>query len=72
VRLAIPIELTQREGVLARLVAEGLTNRQIATRLCLGQRTVDVHIEQIFNKLGVHSRAEIGAWVARHDERRPE
>jgi predicted ATPase/DNA-binding CsgD family transcriptional regulator len=67
-----PAELSPRERFVARLVADGLTNRQIANRLSLGQRTVDAHVEHIFNKLSLHSRAQIGAWVARHVQRQLE
>ena len=47
----------------ARLVAEGLTNRQIAERLYISERTAEYHVEQTRNKLGFHSRAEIAHWV---------
>jgi predicted ATPase len=51
----------------ADLVALGLTNREIASRLVLSERTVEWHIEQIFNKLGFSSRSQIAAWVGRSD-----
>jgi trimeric autotransporter adhesin len=50
----------------ARLVAEGLTNREIAKRLFLSERTVDGHLEHVREKLGVNSRAQVAAWVTRH------
>jgi non-specific serine/threonine protein kinase len=50
----------------ALLVAEGLTNRDIAARLVLSPRTVESHVERIMNRLGVGSRTEIAAWAARH------
>jgi len=56
--------LTKREAQLARLVAKGLTNAQIAARLGLSERTVDAHLEHIRSKLGVRSRAQVAAWVA--------
>jgi DNA-binding CsgD family transcriptional regulator len=61
--------LTQREREIAVLVARGLQNRAIAARLDLSVRTVDAHVEHIRRKLGVHSRAEIAAWVAASDLR---
>lgn len=64
---AVP-ELSRREREVARLVAGGLTNRVIARRLLLAERTVDAHVEHIRNKLDVRSRAQIGAWVAKHEE----
>ena len=46
-------------------MALGLTNREIAKRLFLSDRTVEWHIEQILNKLGFTSRSQIAAWVVR-------
>jgi predicted ATPase/DNA-binding CsgD family transcriptional regulator len=57
--------LTKREREIAGLVAQGLGNREIAERLVLAKRTVDSHIEHIFNKLGFTSRAQIAAWITR-------
>jgi DNA-binding NarL/FixJ family response regulator len=59
--------LTRREREIAELVTEGLGNREIAEHLVLAKRTVDSHIEHIFNKLGFTSRAQIAAWVSRPD-----
>jgi DNA-binding CsgD family transcriptional regulator/sugar lactone lactonase YvrE len=56
--------LTRREREVAELVAQGLTNREIATRLFISERTAESHVEQIRGKLGFHSRAQIAAWVA--------
>ncbi|MGN6566271.1 MAG: ATP-binding protein [Thermomicrobiales bacterium] len=59
--------LSLREVEVLRLVAEGLTNAQIATRLFLSPRTVDQHLRAIFNKLGVGNRAAAAArWSAEH------
>jgi two-component system nitrate/nitrite response regulator NarL len=49
--------LTEREREILELVAEGLTNRAIAQRLGLSPRTVEYHLGQIFQRLGVSSRA---------------
>lgn len=54
--------LTRREQEIARLVAEGLGNREIAGRLFLSKRTVDSHIEHIFAKLSFSSRAQLAGW----------
>jgi predicted ATPase/DNA-binding CsgD family transcriptional regulator len=59
--------LAKREADVARLVAEGLTNKQIGTRLFISERTVDAHVRNILNKLGVGSRAQIAAWLAALD-----
>ena len=61
--------LAKREADVARLVAEGLTNKQIGTRLFISERTVDSHVRSILNKLGVNSRAQIAAWMASADQR---
>jgi DNA-binding CsgD family transcriptional regulator/sugar lactone lactonase YvrE len=55
--------LTPREREVAALVAEGFTNRQIAERLFISERTAEHHVEQIRSKLGFHSRAQVAAWV---------
>jgi DNA-binding NarL/FixJ family response regulator len=55
--------LGKREAEVARLVADGLTNKQIGTRLFISERTVDSHVRSILNKLGFNSRARIAAWV---------
>ena len=55
--------LTRREQEVAALVAQGLTNRQIAERLFISERTAEHHVEQIRSKLGFHSRAQVAAWI---------
>jgi DNA-binding CsgD family transcriptional regulator len=57
--------LTAREYDVALLVADGMTNREIAARLVLSPKTVSAHVEHILTKLGVGRRAEIAAWAAR-------
>ncbi|MFP5343734.1 MAG: helix-turn-helix transcriptional regulator [Candidatus Limnocylindria bacterium] len=56
--------LSAREFEVARLVATGRTNGEIATELGVATRTVSAHIEHILAKLGVARRAEIAAWAA--------
>lgn len=53
--------LTPREREIVGLIAQGLTNRQIAHRLVLSERTVDAHGVNIMRKLGVRSRAQVAA-----------
>ena len=52
-------KLTRREGEVAKLVARGLTNRQIASELFVSERTVATHVGRILKKLGVHSRDRV-------------
>src|SRR4029077_3778562 len=59
-------QLTQRELQVAELVAEGLTNQAIASRLSIAPRTAETHVENIRRKLQVNSRAQIATWVTRH------
>lgn len=56
--------LTEREIQVASLVAEGLTNAQVAARLGLSPRTVEAHLDHIRDKLGVRSRTRIAVWLA--------
>ncbi|MCL2533505.1 MAG: protein kinase [Nocardiaceae bacterium] len=59
-------KLTKRERQVADLVAQGLTNKAIATRLMIAQRTAEGHVEHILTKLGFTARAQIAAWVVEH------
>ncbi|WP_345347772.1 protein kinase domain-containing protein [Rhodococcus olei] len=61
--------LTKRERQVADLVAQGLTNKQIAAKLVISQRTAEGHVEHILAKLGFTSRAQVAAWVAEAGER---
>ncbi|HEY6992734.1 MAG TPA: LuxR C-terminal-related transcriptional regulator [Xanthobacteraceae bacterium] len=58
--------LTLRELQVLRLVAAGETNKVIAGKLCLSEKTVDRHVSNIFTKLGVSSRAAATAFAYRH------
>jgi pimeloyl-ACP methyl ester carboxylesterase len=54
--------LTTRQGQVAALVTQGLTNREIGERLGIDERSAEGHIERIRIRLGVRSRAQIAAW----------
>ncbi|HAC45934.1 MAG TPA: LuxR family transcriptional regulator [Chloroflexi bacterium] len=56
--------LTKREADVARLIADGLSNKQIGARLFISERTADSHVRSILNKLGFSSRAQIASWIA--------
>ena len=56
--------LTARELEVAVLIAQGLTNRQVASQLVIAVRTADNHLQHIFDKLGLSSRAQVAAWAA--------
>jgi DNA-binding NarL/FixJ family response regulator len=57
-----------RQREVAELVARGLTNREIAARLVIEERSAEGHVERIRDRLGFRSRAQIAAWwVASND-----
>jgi DNA-binding NarL/FixJ family response regulator len=58
--------LTAREVEVLRLVAEGLTDAQVAERLVLSPRTVSQHLRSVYNKLGVSSRAAATRFAIEH------
>lgn len=60
-----PALLSPRETEVAELVAEGLTNRQIAERLIISERTAQNHVQHILTKLGFTTRSQIAAWSVR-------
>jgi DNA-binding CsgD family transcriptional regulator len=62
-----PAELTETERRIAELAATGLTNRQMATAAFLSPKTVDNVLGRIYRKLGIASRAELGAVMAGRD-----
>jgi predicted ATPase/DNA-binding CsgD family transcriptional regulator len=57
------LPLTRREYQIAGLIAHGMTNRQIAARLVIAERTVDTHVGRILAKLGCASRAQVAAII---------
>ncbi|MGW4482572.1 response regulator [Amycolatopsis sp. NPDC004368] len=61
-----PPRLTERETDVLRLVAKGLTARQIAERLVLSHRTVENHVQSTLRKLQLHNRVELARYVIEH------
>jgi DNA-binding NarL/FixJ family response regulator len=55
--------LTRKEVEVAILVAQGKTNKEIANQLFNSERTIDNHVQHIYNKLTIDSRAELALWV---------
>jgi DNA-binding NarL/FixJ family response regulator len=62
-RLADP--LSRREREVAEMVAKGLSNREIANRLVLSERTVEQHVRSILAKLHLTSRTQVAVWAVR-------
>lgn len=58
--------LSEREGQVLRLLARGLTNKDIAQTLMVSVRTVEAHLRNVYGKLGVGSRTEAVLWAVRH------
>jgi predicted ATPase/class 3 adenylate cyclase/DNA-binding CsgD family transcriptional regulator len=58
--------LSRREREVAAMVAAGMTNKHIAERLFIAERTAEGHVERIRNKLGVRSRTEVATWAVEH------
>jgi non-specific serine/threonine protein kinase len=55
--------LTRREREVASLIVCGYTNREIAHSLVIAERTAETHLEHIYSKLEVRSRAQLASWV---------
>ena len=58
--------LSEREVEVLRLLAQGMTNKDIAQTLILSVRTIEAHLRNIFGKLGVRSRTEAALWAVEH------
>jgi non-specific serine/threonine protein kinase len=56
--------LTRRELEVARLIADEMSSREIASKLFISERTVETHVTHIFNKLGLSSRTQLSRWLA--------
>jgi DNA-binding CsgD family transcriptional regulator len=63
--IADPDELSPQEVRVAMAVAEGATNKQVAAGLFLSPKTIDFHLGRVYRKLGIHSRTELAALVAK-------
>jgi non-specific serine/threonine protein kinase len=57
--------LTPRERQVAELIGEGLSNRQIADKLFVSERTAEAHVQNILMKLGFSSRTQVAGWAVR-------
>jgi predicted ATPase/DNA-binding CsgD family transcriptional regulator len=62
-KVEVPGALTSRQWEVAQLVAEGLSNKEVAARLVISQRTAETHVENILTKLGFNSRIQLSRWV---------
>jgi DNA-binding NarL/FixJ family response regulator len=60
-----PVALTPREREVAALLADGLSNGEIARRLYISTKTASVHVSNILAKLGMTSRTEVATWAVR-------
>lgn len=60
-------KLCEREREIVSYIVHGFANREIAGRLCISERTVSTHLVNIYDKLGVHSRAELANLVRATD-----
>jgi len=61
-----PLELTASERRIAELAATGLTNKQVAEQAFVSPKTVEANLARAYRKLGISSRAELGARMASH------
>jgi DNA-binding NarL/FixJ family response regulator len=61
-----PCRLTTREVEILRLIAAGMSNREMAEALCRSERTIERHIENLYRKIGAHSKADATAFAFRH------
>jgi DNA-binding NarL/FixJ family response regulator len=65
------IKLTTREQEVLEMLGAGLSNRAIARRLGISERTVKAHLTSVFQSLGVTDRTQAALWAQRHDQRLP-
>jgi DNA-binding CsgD family transcriptional regulator len=57
------VPLTPRKREIVRLVAAGLSNKEIAQRVSISERTVEAHLDQVRNQLSLNNRAQVAAWA---------
>lgn len=62
----VEVPLTQREGQVLEFLCEGLTNREIASRMEISYETVKEHVQHILNKIGVADRTQAAVWAVRN------
>ena len=67
IRAVVGVDLSRREREVAQLVARGLSNREIAERLYLSERTIDNHVHHILDKLGFDSRVQVATWLTKNE-----
>ncbi len=65
--MQIPLGLTDRELEVLDLLSKGLTNREIAQKLCISELTVKKHVASVINKLGVNNRSGAAVWAVRNN-----
>jgi DNA-binding NarL/FixJ family response regulator len=63
---SLPGGLTPREAEILAAIAEGLSNREVAGRLVISEKTVARHLANVFTKLDVSSRTAAAAWAYQH------
>jgi len=66
VAISYPAGLTEREAEVLGLLAQGLSDKEIAAKLCLSPRTVGRHVEKAYRKVGAHRRVEAAVFALRH------
>ena len=66
------MRLSPREREVASLVAQGLSNRDIAERLVVSERTAENHVQRVLNRLGLRSRAQVAVWAVQNGLLSPE
>jgi DNA-binding CsgD family transcriptional regulator len=62
---AAPSIMTPRETEVVRLIAAGLSNKEIAGELCVSVRTIEHHIANVYRKIGARGKADATAWAVR-------
>jgi DNA-binding NarL/FixJ family response regulator len=62
----VTVNLTERETDVLVAVRDGLSNKQVARRLAISEKTVKSHLGRIFQRLGVSDRTQAALWASRH------